>query len=187
MILCRRQKTLVVQILYRRVDGFINLLVGSTGIKFLGDSQLQPRKHGVQGRLQWCKVHLAMETATSNILTVESTSSSNADNPILPDQLGQISEEEDLGSVATNSAYDTRRCHTAIIDRHATAIVPIHKNGRPGKEECLAAIAQNEFLRATRHYGRAFWKRWTEPHFRICIEAKTRGLKAFGERTNAVL
>ncbi|WP_299846221.1 transposase, partial [uncultured Jannaschia sp.] len=35
--LCRRQKTLAVQIPYRRVDGPLNLLVDSTGIKFLGD------------------------------------------------------------------------------------------------------------------------------------------------------
>jgi len=35
--LCRRQKTLAVQIPYRRADGPLNLLVDSTGIKFLGD------------------------------------------------------------------------------------------------------------------------------------------------------
>lgn len=35
--LCRRQKTLTVQVLYRRADGPLNLLLDSTGIKFLGD------------------------------------------------------------------------------------------------------------------------------------------------------
>ena len=63
--LCRRQKTLAVQIPYRRADGPLNLLVDSTGIKFLGDGALswfegkplpgnkwQARKHGVQGRRQ---------------------------------------------------------------------------------------------------------------------------------------
>ncbi|MFN4203752.1 MAG: IS5 family transposase, partial [Tabrizicola sp.] len=51
--LCRRQKTLAVQIPYRRADGPLNLLVDSTGIKFLGDGEWQARKHGVQGRRQW--------------------------------------------------------------------------------------------------------------------------------------
>jgi hypothetical protein len=50
--LCRRQKTLAVQIPYRRADGPLNLLVDSTGIKFLGDGEWQARKHGVQGRRQ---------------------------------------------------------------------------------------------------------------------------------------
>ena len=72
------------------------------------------------------------------------------------------------------------RRHNAIIDRQATAIIPIRKNGRPGKEDCQAAIARNETLRATRHYGRAFWKRWTGYHARSRIKAQMRCLKAFG-------
>ena len=40
-------------------------------------------------------------------------------------------------------------------------------------------------LRATRHYGRAFWKRWTGYHVRSRIEAKMRCLKAFGDRIAA--
>ncbi len=40
-------------------------------------------------------------------------------------------------------------------------------------------------LRATRYYGRAFWKRWTGDHARSRIEAKMRCLKAFGERIAA--
>ena len=86
---------------------------------------------------------------------------------------------------ATDGAYDTRRCHTAILDRQATPIIPIRKNGRAWKEDCPAAIARNETLRATRHYGRAFWKRWTGYHARSRIEAKMRCLKAFGERIAA--
>jgi len=82
-------------------------------------------------------------------------------------------------------AERTRRCHTAIIDRQATPIIPIRKNGRSWKEDCPAAIARNDTLRATRHYGRAFWKRWPGYHARSRIEAKMRRLKAFGERIAA--
>ena len=183
--LCRRQKTLAVQIPYRRAGGPLNLLVDSTGIKFLGDGEWQARKHGIQGRRQWRKVHLAMDTATSDIRAVEFTPSSDGDSPVLPELLDQIHEGEEIGTVTADGAYDTRRCHTAIIDRQATPIIPIRKNGRPWKEDCPAAIARNETLRATRHYGRAFWKRWTGYHVRSRIEAKMRCLKAFGERIAA--
>ena len=165
-MLCRRQKTLAVQIAFRRADGPLNLLVDSIGIKFLGDVEWQVRKHGVQGRRQWRKVHLAMDTATSDIRAVECTSSSDGDSPVLPELLGQIPEGEDIGTATAGGAYDTHRCHTAIIDRQATPIIPIRKNGRPWKEDCPAAIARNEILRATRHYGRAFWKRWAGCHIR---------------------
>ena len=183
--LCRRQKTLAVQIPYRRAEGPLNLLVDSTGIKFLGDGEWQARKHGVQGRRQWRKVHLAMDTATSDIRAVEFTPSSDGDSPVLPELLDQIPGGDVIGTVTADGAYDTRRCHTAIIDRDATAIIPIRKNGRPWKEDCPAAIARNETLRATRHYGRAFWKRWTGYHVRSRIEAKMRCLKAFGDRIAA--
>ena len=170
--LCRRQKTLAVQIPYRRADGPLKLLVDSTGIKFLGDGEWQARKHGVQGRRQWRKVHLAMDTATSDIRAVEFTPSREGDSPVLPELLDQIPEGEEIGTVTADGAYGTRRCHTAIIDRQATAIIPIRKNGRPWREDCPAAVARNETLRATRHYGRAFWKRWTGYHARSRIEAR---------------
>ena len=109
----------------------------------------------------------------------------NGDSPVLPDLLDQIPEGEDIGTVTADGAYDTRGCHTAVIDREATAIIPIRKNGRPWKEDCPAAIARNETLRATRYYGRAFWKRWTGYHVRSRIEAKMRCLKTFGERIAA--
>jgi len=102
--LCRRQKTLAVQISYRHADGPLNLLVHSTGIKFLGDGEWQARKHRIQGRRQWRRVHLAMDTATSDIRAVEFTSSSDGDSPVVPDLLEQIPEDEAIGTVTADDA-----------------------------------------------------------------------------------
>jgi Transposase DDE domain len=183
--LCRRQKTLAVQFPDRRADGPLHLLIDSTGIKFLGDGEWQARKHGVRGRRQWRKVHLAMDTATSDIRAMEFTPNSDGDSPVLPELLDQIPEDKEIGTMTADDAYHTRRCHPAIIGRRATAIIPIRKNGRPWKEDCPTAIARNETLRATWHYGRAFWKRWTGYHVRSRIEAKMGCLKAFGARIAA--
>lgn len=147
---------MAVQIPYRRADGPLNLLVDSIGIKFLGDGEWQARKRGTQRRRQWCKVHLAMDTATSDIRAVEFTPSRDGDSPVLPELLDQIPEDDQIGAITADGAYDTRRCHTAINDRHATAIIPIRKNGRLWKQDCPAATARNEILRASRHFGRAF-------------------------------
>lgn len=89
---------------YRRAGGPLNLLVDSTGIKFLGDSEWQARRHGVQGRRQWRKVHPAMDTATSDIRAVEFTPRREGDNPVLPDPLDQIPEVEDIGAVTADGA-----------------------------------------------------------------------------------
>ena len=69
--LCRRQKTVTIQVPFRRSDGNLNLLVDSTGVKMRGDGEWQVRKHGPGRRRQWRKVHLAMDAATGDIRAVE--------------------------------------------------------------------------------------------------------------------
>jgi len=180
--LSRRQKNITVGISSRRAPGPLNLLVDSTGIKFLGDGEWLARKHGTHSRRQYRKVHLAMDTGSGDILAVEFTSSREGDSPVLPDLLDQIPPDQEIGTVTGDGAFDTRRCHAAILARGGTAIIPIRKNGRFWKEDCPAARARNDILRATRHLGRAIWKRWSGYHIRSRIEAKMRGLKSFGER-----
>jgi hypothetical protein len=170
----------------------------STGIKFLGDGEWQARKHGVRGCRQWRKVHLAMDTATSDIRAVEFTPSRDGDSPVLPELLDQIPKDDEIGTVTADGAYDTRRCYTAIIGRNAAPIIPIRKNARSWQEDCSVAGIRNETLRATRHYSRAFWKRWTGYYAQSRIEANPlmvckqttagqwmRCLKAFGKRITA--
>ncbi|EIE48763.1 transposase IS4 family protein, partial [Citreicella sp. 357] len=122
---------------------------------------------------------------TSGIRAVEFTPSSDGDSPILPELVGQIFEDEQIGTVTADGGYDTRRCHAAITEQQAIPIIPIRKNGRAWKEDCPAAKARNETLRAAKRYGRAFWKHWTGYHARSRAEAKMRSIKAFGERIAA--
>ncbi len=91
------------------------------------------RTRGAQGRRQWRKVHLAMDTATSDIRAVEFTPSRDGDSPVLPELLGQVPEGEQFGTVTADGAYYTRRCHTAILAREATPIIPIRKTAACGK------------------------------------------------------
>lgn len=75
-----RQKTLALQITHRRRAGSLNLLVDSTGIKFLGDGEWLACEHGTHRRRQYRKVHLTMDTATGDIRAVEFTTSREGDN-----------------------------------------------------------------------------------------------------------
>ena len=102
--LCRRQKTVTIQIPYRRSGGNLNLLVDSPGVKIRGDGEWQVRKHGPSRRRQWRKVHLAMDTATGDIRAVELTPSREGDRPVLPDLLDQIPQDETIGTVTADGA-----------------------------------------------------------------------------------
>lgn len=183
--LSRRQKTITVRLSHRRAAGPLNLLVDSTGIKSLGDGEWLARKHGTHRRRQYRKVHLAMDTATGDIRAVEFTSSREGDSPVLPDLLDQIPQDEQIGTVTGDGAFDTRRCHAAILKRGGVAVIPIRKNGRRWKEDCPAARARNDILRTTQRFGRAICKRWSGYHVRSRIEARMRCLKSFGERISS--
>lgn len=169
--LSRRQRTLTVQIPFRRHAGPLSLLVDSTEIKLLGDGKWLSRKHGAHRRRQYRKVHLAMDTATGDIRAVEFTSSDKGDSPILPHLLERVPPDEQVGTVTGDGAFDTRRCHTVIHEHGGAAVIPIRKNGRLWKEDCPAAKARNEIFGATQCLGRAIWKRWSGYHIRSRIEA----------------
>lgn len=113
-----------------------------------------------------------MDTATGDIRAVEFTPSREGDSPVLPDLLDQIPEDEQIGTVTGDGAFDTRRCHTAILERGGTAVIPIRRNGRLWKEDCPATKGRNEILRATQRFGRAIWKRWSGYHVRSRIEVR---------------
>ena len=180
--LCRRQARIQVQIPYRRSGQPLNLLIDSTGIRFRGDGEWLSRKHGATRRREWRKVHLAMDTTTGDIRAVEFTSSRQGDSPILPELLAQIPAVEEIETVTADGAYDTRRCHAAILEHGAEPFIPIRRNGRAWKPDCPAAISRNEILRATRCLGRSIWKKWSGYHSRSRVEAQMNRLKLLGDR-----
>jgi transposase len=61
---------------------------------------------------------------------------------VLPDLLDQIPADEEIGSVTADGAYDTRKCHDAIADRGAHAVIPPRKNAKPWKTVTAGAVAE---------------------------------------------
>jgi hypothetical protein len=104
---------------------------------------------------------------------------------VLPDLPCRIPEGEPIGTVTADGAYDTRRLPQGHHRTAGHADRPDPQERAAMEEDCPAARARNDTLRATRYYGRAFWKRWTGYHVRSRIEAKMRCLKSFGERIAA--
>jgi hypothetical protein len=159
--LSRRQKTLAVIIPYRGSQGPLNLLIDSTGIKAEGEGEWHARKHGGAKRRLWRKIHIGVDEQTLEIRAIEITGSSVGDAPMLPELLGQIPAEVEIGSVTADGAYDTRKCHDAVADRGAHAVIPPRKNATPWKPSTAGAIARNEALRASKYLGRAIWRNWS--------------------------
>ena len=183
--LSRRQKTLAVNIPYRGSEGPLHLLIDSTGIKVEGEGEWNARKHGGAKRRIWRKVHLGIVEKTLEIRAVEFTSSDIGDAPMLPELLGQIPPDQEIGHVTADGAYDTRKCHDAIADRGAHAVIPPRKNAKPWKPDSAGAIARNEALRASKRLGRKIWRKWSGYHRRSRAETKMHCMKLLGQRLMA--
>ena len=207
--LCRRQARIAVQVPYRASGQPLNLLIPSRtllrdilpgsgqhwhqvprGWRVAGSQawlitseavEEGPYCHGCgHGRCACGRVHVKPPGRQSS-----AARSARADPAGRADRHGHCPLSADCCAIACRAmdgAYDTRRCHGAIIGRGAEAVIPIRRNGRAWKEDCPAAIARNEILRATRHLGRALWKRWAKYHVRSRVEARMNCLKLFGER-----
>jgi len=183
--LSRRQKTLAVNIPYRGSKGPLHLLIDSTGIKLEGEGEWNARKHGGSKRKVWRKIHLGIDEQTLEIRAVEFTSSGIGDAPMLPELLDQIPPEQEIGSVTADGAYDTRKCHDAIADRGAAAVIPPRKNAKPWKPNTLGAVARNEALQASKYLGRALWRNWSGYHRRSRVETKMHCVELLGQRLMA--
>ncbi len=103
----------------------------STGIKVEGEGEWHARKHGGPKRCVWRKIHLGIDEETPEVRAVEIIGGHIGDAPVLSDLLGQIPAGEEVGSVTADGAYDTRKCHDAIADRGAHAVIPPRKNAKP--------------------------------------------------------
>jgi hypothetical protein len=183
--LCRRQKTLMVELGGRPSSGGLHLLVDSTGIKMMGEGEWKTRKHGASYRRQWRKVHLGIDAVTLDIRAIEVTTNAIGDAPALPGLLAQIPEDEQILSVGGDGVYDTRACHAAIAQRGADAVIPVRRNGRPWTKDGPGVDARNEALRATKLLGRTIWKKWSGYHRRSLVETKMHCFKLLGQRVVA--
>ncbi len=168
--LCRRRKTLAVTIPYRGSKGPLHLLIDSTGTKVDGEGEWHARKHGGPKRRVWRKIHLGIDEETLDIRAVEITGSHIGDAPVLPDLLSQIPADEQIASVTADGAYDTRKCHDAIADRGAHAVIPPRRNAKPWNADTTGAVARTEALRASKYLGSALWRRWGGYHRRSRVE-----------------
>lgn len=181
----RRQQTLKVQLPYRPSRTALDLPVDSTGIKFLGEGEWKRKKHGAEYRRQWRKVHLAIDAHTLEVRAIEVTDNRVGDAPMLPELLGQIPDDETIGSVSGDGAYDTKVCHAAIARRQANAVIPPRKNAKLWKVRHMGDLARNEAVRACLRLGRRLWKKWSGYHRRSLVETKMHCFKRLGERVMA--
>lgn len=103
-------------------------------------------KHGPEYRRQWRKLHIGIDAETLQIRAVQLTANNVSDSQVLEDLLAQIPLDEQIDSVYTDDAYDTKRCRQVIADWQAYPVIPPRKNARPWKDIKAHSRERNELL-----------------------------------------
>ena len=170
--LCRRQKHIDIAICYQKSNDGLHLLVDSTGLKFLGEGEWKRKKHQPEYRRQWRKLHIGIDAKTLQIRAVQLTTNNVSDSQVLGDLLDQIPLDEQIDSVYTDGAYDTKYCRKVISDRQAYAVIPLRKNAKLWKDKKLRSLERNELLKTVKCLGRTIWKKWSGYHRRSLVETK---------------
>jgi hypothetical protein len=98
----RRQKGLVVAIPYRPRSGPLHLVLGSTGLKVLGEGEWKVRKHGADKRRVWRKVHMIIGAESHEVRAVEMTDRRRGDGEIVPGLLAQVPKGERIGVISAD-------------------------------------------------------------------------------------
>ncbi len=88
------------------------------------------------------------------ICAVQFTTNNVSDSQILGSLLDQIPQDEQIDSLYTNGAYDTKQCHQVIADRQAHALILPRKNAKPWKDKKMSSLDRNELLQTVKRLGR---------------------------------
>jgi IS5 family transposase len=184
--LCRRRRSLEVELPRLRKSDPLHMVVDSTGIKVYGEGEWKVRQHGYSRRRTWRKLHLGVDEATLEFVAVVVTTNDFKDSQLLPDLLEQV--EDNVSQVSADGAYDSRNCYDAIRERESRAAIPPQKRARiwqHGNTKAERHI-RDENLRAIRRKGRREWKRTAGYHRRSLAETQVFRVKMiFGERVSA--
>ena len=125
--LCRRRKTLNIQVSSRRFSDTITVVVDSSGAKVYGEGEWKVRQHGASKRRTWRKFHLAVEPETLEILALEVSTNDVTDDEMLPVVLNAVDEAIKIEKVCGDGGYDRTNSYQAIKERKAKAVIPPRK------------------------------------------------------------
>jgi hypothetical protein len=179
----KRAAKLGVAISLQEVQGPIDVVVDSTGLKVFGEGEWKVRQHGTGQRRTWRKLHLGVDPATHQIVAEVLTENSQHDADQVEPLLAQV--EVEVQTFYGDGAYDQWKVYDALQEHSIWSIIPPRKNAKIKQHGNSAEepLERDECLRQIRRDGRQAWKESIGYHRRSLAETAMSRLKAsFGDR-----
>ena len=127
--LSRRGKGLKVT-LPKKVNGHLDIVMDSSGLKIYGEGEWKVRSHGKSKRRTWRKLHVGVDPHSGEIQAAALTTNSVSDSQMVEPLLAQI--EQPIDQFAGDGSYDKRTVYDSLNQRapQATILIPPRKNAR---------------------------------------------------------
>ena len=168
--LCRRQKTLSVDLGVGRAEQARHIVVDSTGLKVYGEGEWKVRQHGYSKRRTWRKLHLGLDEMTGEVVACVLTDNATDDAAMVPALLDQV--EGEIAAMGADGAYDKRKVYRDLTSRQIVPIIPPRRDAVIWQHGNSKAVPhpRDETLRYIRRHGRKKWKRDSGYHRRSKAE-----------------
>jgi hypothetical protein len=157
--LSRRMKKLEVKLGKLKSKGKkIHIVLDSTGLKVFGEGEWKVRQHGYSKRRTWMKLHLAVDEADGEILSMSLTENYFKDNELFEDLLQGL--EEEISDVSADGAYDDHKVWDFCDERDINPLIPPKKNAVLKQHgNCKAPpLKRDEIVLEIGKHGKKAWR-----------------------------
>jgi len=102
----------------------LHVLVDSTGLNVYGAGQWLEEKHGARSRRNWCKLHLAVDADSGEILAHRLTDQNTDDPSQVEPLLSQI--DGGIDQFTADGAYDGKPAYQTVLQHSAPRTSSFH-------------------------------------------------------------
>jgi hypothetical protein len=155
----RRGVDLGVATALKKADGFVYVVIDSTGLKVFGAADWLHEKHGGKPRRSWRKLHLAVDPDSGEILASELTTTDDGDAFLAGPLLDQI--DRPLASVFADGAYDGEPVYRSVVAHtpDAAVIIPPRSTVVPSATADTDPTPRDRHIQLIGERGRLGWQR----------------------------
>lgn len=102
-----------------------HLVIDGTGLKVFGEFEWKVKQHGTEHRRVRRKLHLAVDSATHEVICADLSLSGTTDAQALPGLISQTHRK--IREASANGAYDTHYCHDVLLRKKIRPLIPPRK------------------------------------------------------------
>jgi hypothetical protein len=166
--LCRRAKTLKINLEKLATKEPLHIVVDSTGLKVYGEGEWKVRQHGWSKHRTWRKLHLGVEPSSNFIVAEMLTNNGVDDAEPVEKLLAEI--KQPIKSFGGDGAYDKIKVRKILNQHGIQQKIPPQHNAvlnKTGEEDWLE---RNVAIKVIEVIGRVAWKKKIGYHQRSKAE-----------------